>query len=53
MWGADAIEALFGSSDTIDTSEAVFKLFSKVIHTAFEEGSKDYNYVKITVQRNE
>ena len=38
---------------TIDTSEAVFKLFSKVIHTAFEEGSKDYNYVKITVQRNE
>ena len=38
---------------TIDTSEVVFKLFSKVIHTAFEEGSKDYNYVKITVQRNE
>lgn len=38
---------------TIDTSENVFKLFSKVIHTAFEEGSKDYNYVKITVQRNE
>ena len=38
---------------TIDTSEAVFKLFSKVIHTAFEEGSKDYNYVKITVKRND
>ena len=38
---------------TIDTSEKIFKLFSKVIHTAFEEGSKDYNYVKITVQRNE
>lgn len=38
---------------TIDTSEKVFKLFSKVIHTAFEEGSKDYNYVKITVQRKE
>lgn len=38
---------------TIDTSEKIFKLFSKVIHTAFEDGSKDYNYVKITVQRNE
>ena len=38
---------------TIDISEVVFKLFSKVIHTAFEDGSKDYNYVKITVQRNE
>ena len=37
----------------IDTSEKVFKLFSKVIHTAFEEGSKDYNYVKITVRRSE
>lgn len=38
---------------TIDTSEKVFKLFSKVIHTAFEEGSKEYNYMKINIQRNE